>query len=157
VETVIYYRLALCLLGPRVEGSGEGASALLQGEVDDHGRAAGRSRLGARGPIVRRNGTAKRHVHVGVGVDETWHYELARCVNGLGAVRVQLCGDGDYLLVFDEHVGPVTALGRDDGPAGEKKPAHSVLLSLGSGVLANSRTPRAFASIVDPGYLHGRQ
>ena len=72
-------------------------------------------------------------------------------VYGLGAVRAEVRADGDYLLVLDEHVGPVTAFGRDDGPAGEKKPAHSVLLPLGSGVLANSRTPRALASIVESG------
>src|ERR687898_73589 len=157
VETVINDRLALCLLGPRVEGSGEGASGLLQGEVDDHGRTAGRSRLGTRGPVVRRDGTPERHVHVGMGIDEAWHDQLARGVDGLGVLSVEVRADRDYLLVLDEHVGPVTALGRDDGPAGEKKPAHSVLLPLVCGVLANSRTPCAFASIVDPGDPRGRQ
>src|SRR5215213_1238276 len=157
VETVINDRLALRLLGPRVEGSGEGASGLLQGEVDDHGRTARRSRLCARGPVVGRNGTPERHVHVGMGIDEAWHYQLARGVDGIGVLSVEVRADRDYLLVLDEHVGPATALGRDDGPAGEKKPAHSVLLPLGSGVLANSRTPRAFASIVNPGDLRGHQ
>jgi hypothetical protein len=74
VETVINDRLALCLLGPRVEGSGEGASGLLQGEVDEHGRTARSSRLGSRGPVVRGDGPPERHVHMSVGVDEAWHY-----------------------------------------------------------------------------------
>src|SRR5215211_4922031 len=107
VETVVYDGLIPGLLGPRVECSGEGASGLLQGEVDEHGRPAGHRGLGARGPVVRRDGAPERHVHVGVGIYETGHNELAGSVYRLGAVRVQVRGDGDYLLVFDEHVGPV--------------------------------------------------
>ena len=112
--------LSLRLLGPRIEGSGQGAARLLQGEVDDHGRPAGRRRLGARGPVVGRHGAPEGHVHVGVGVYKARHHELARGVDGLSAVRVKLRGDGDDLLVLDEHVGPVAAFGGyDRSPAKE--------------------------------------
>src|SRR5215208_4184301 len=156
VETVVYDGFVPGLLGPCVERTGEGAARFLQGEVDDHGRTAGRRGLGARGPVVRRDSAPEWHVHVSMGIDEAWHYQLARGVDGIGVLIVEVRADRDYLLVLDEHVGPVTALGRDDGPAGEKKPAHSALLPVGSGALANSRTPRAFASIVNPGDLCGR-
>src|SRR5215210_184913 len=98
----------------------ESAAGLLQGEVDDHGRTARRSGLRARCPVVRRYRAPERHVHVGVRVYKARHHELARGVYRLGAVRVKVRGDGDYLLVLDEHVGPVAAFcGYDHSPAEE--------------------------------------
>jgi hypothetical protein len=68
VEAVVYDRFVPCLLGPRLEGTGERAADFLQGEVEDHGRPACRRCLCARGPVVSRDGAPKGHVHVGVGI-----------------------------------------------------------------------------------------
>ncbi len=120
VEAVVYDRLAPGLLRPRFERPGESAAGFLQGEVYEHRRTAGRRRLRARGPVVRGDGAPEGHVHVGVGVYEARHDEPARGVDGLGAVRVEVRADGRHLLVLDEHVGPVAALGGYDGASGEE-------------------------------------
>ena len=117
VETVVDYGFVPRLLGPGVEGPGQGAARFLQGEVDDHGRPAGSRGLRPRSPVVRRHGTPEGHVHVGMGVYKAGHDELARGVYGLGAVRVQVRRDRNDLPVLNEHVCPVAAFrGYDRSP-----------------------------------------
>ncbi len=120
VEPVVYDRLVPRLLRPRLDGPGERPALLLQGEVYDHRRAAGRRGGRTGGPVVGGYGAAEGHVHVGVGVYKARHDELAGGVHGLGAVGGDVRADGDDLLVLDEHVRPVAALGGYDGPAGEE-------------------------------------
>jgi hypothetical protein len=108
VEAVVDDSLVSGFLRPRIERPGEGAAGLLQGEVDDHGRPAGGRGLGTRGPVISRDGTAKGHVHMGVGVDKTRHDEFARGVHALGAFGAEVRAEGDYLLVLDEYVSPVS-------------------------------------------------
>src|SRR5215210_7830048 len=120
VEAVVDDRLVACLLGPGIEGFGQGAARFLEGEVDDHGRPACCGGLRTRSPVVGRHGAPEGHIHVGVGIYKAGHYELARGVNLLSAVGVEFRCYGDYLPVLDEHVGPVAALrGYDRSPTKE--------------------------------------
>ena len=71
-------------------------------------------------PVVGGHGAAEGHIHVCVRIDKTGHYEPVARVDGLGAAGVQVCSDGDDLLVLDEHIGPVAAFGGHDGAAGKE-------------------------------------
>ncbi len=108
------------LLGPGVEGPGQGAALLLEGEVYDHGGPARSGGLSAGHPVVGGHGAAEGHVHVGVRVYKPRHHELAGGVHLLGAVRVEPGTDGNYLLILDQHVGSVAAGGGNDRSAAKE-------------------------------------
>ena len=71
----------------------ERALDVLEGEVDERGRAAGDGGGGARVPVVGGHGAAERHVHVRVPVDEARHQPGAGDVDDLRAVAREVDAD----------------------------------------------------------------
>ena len=85
VERVVDDRLALGALPPGVERGIEPLAEVLDGEVDERGRAAVGGGDGAGLEVVGRRRAAERHVEVRVHVDAARHHEHAgRVDDGVG-------------------------------------------------------------------------
>ena len=119
VEAVVDVRGAGRALLPLVERGLQPAALLLDHEVDDAGRAAGRGGARAGVVVVDRARAAERHRHVRVVVDQPRQHVAAGGVDHLG-VGVPDVADGDDLLAVDQHVGDRRVGGGHDRAAADE-------------------------------------
>ena len=120
VEAVVDVRGAGCALLPLVERGLQPAALLLDHEVDDARRPAGRGRAGAGVVVVDRARAAERHRHVRVVVDQARQDEAAGRVDDL-RVGVPDVADGDDLLPVDQDVGNRRVAGGHDRAAADER------------------------------------
>ena len=103
MEAVVDVRGAVGAALPLLERRAQPVRMLLDHEVDDAGRPAGRRGARARVVVVDRHRPAERHRHVRVVVDQPGEDVAAARVDHLG-VDVPERADGDDLLAVHQHV-----------------------------------------------------
>ena len=81
---------------------------------------ARRRRCRTRSPVVGRHRPAEGHVHVSMRIYKARHHKLAGDIHCLSLIPREVLANGDDLLVLDEHIRLVAALGGNDRPAGEE-------------------------------------
>jgi hypothetical protein len=141
VEAVVGDRVAFGLGVPGVEALTKALAARLDGEVDDHRRAAEGRRPGAGLERVLGERAAERQLHVGVDVDAAGDHVAALRVNrlvGAQAGGLEPGPDRRDRLAVDQDVGVVRAVGGDDRPvrdecAHRRQPSRDVM---GTGIRA---------------------
>ena len=120
VEAVVDVRGAGRALLPLIERGLQPAALLLDHEVDDARRPAGRGCTRAGVVVVDRARAAERHRHVRVVVDQARQHEAAGRVDDL-RVGVPDVADGDDLLPVDQDVGDRRVAGGHDRAAADER------------------------------------
>ena len=112
----------LGLVPPVLIGGEQRLAGRRDAEIDDHRRAAGKRRLGARFEIVGRHRAHERHFQMGVRVDAARHHDSSRRHRSISAPAgaSSFVADGDDGLAVDEDVGALGMIVVHDGAAADQ-------------------------------------